>query len=237
LASRQSTNNTLLVWHIRPSAQAPLVEPRARPRVVPAPRAILDVPLVLEYMDEDAAVLVVDASAIPAPLPPLVMPPLVRYVLRVVLTPVIAPPLTRVPRVPLVEGVLPKPLPLAAAPLRSRDASSARRLVSARLRSSSAARRSACAALTACSASASAMSALAPFHVGFRMSRWLCSVWLRIRVQVLSSVLAVLTVFATVFMLPFARSSVPTTPSINSLMLRTPSNSLRSIASRASLWS
>lgn len=195
--SRQLADSTLLDPHICPLDQAPLVEPRARPRVVPPPRAIFDVPLVLEYMDEDAAVLVVDASAVPAPLLPLVVPPLVRYVLRVVLTPVMAP-LARVPRVPLVEGVLPKPLPLAAAPLGSRDASSARRLVSARLRSSSAARRSACAALAACSASASAMSALAPFHVGFRMSRWLCSVWLRIRVQVLSSVLALLTVFATV---------------------------------------
>lgn len=165
--------STNTAQHCKCSCHAPRVAPRVRPRAVPVPLAIPDVPLVLEYTDELPIVLVVDESAAPALLLPLVVPPLVRYVLLVVLTPVM-PPLALDPRVPLVDGVLPSPV-AAPPPSRCRIAlscaSSARRLVSARLRSSSAVRRSACAALDACSASASARSLLAPFHVGFRISR------------------------------------------------------------------
>lgn len=77
--------------------------------------------------------------------------------------------------------------------------SSARRLNSLRRLSSSAALRSAAAALAAASASMSARSCDAPFHEGFRSSRWLCSVCERMRVHVLRRVEAVLTVLETVY--------------------------------------
>lgn len=81
------------------------------------------------------------------------------------------------------------------------------------------------------------------------MSLELCSVWDRMRVHVLSRVDAWLTVFKTVWekrsvgayedamvcahtsMFPPARSNVPMTPSMDSLMPRTPSSSLRNAAS------
>jgi len=141
-----------------------------------------------------------------------------------------------------------------------RSASSAFRRASSRLLSASAARLSASCCLRRFSLSISSRSCVAPLQFGFRISRWLCSVCDRMRVHVLSRVLALVTVCDTVYrrgqeytcqqkgyssvpppgalqhtlMFPFALSRVPRTPSMTSLMLRTPSSSLRSPASRAS---
>lgn len=78
------------------------------------------------------------------------------------------------------------------------DSSSSRRRRSSSLRSSSSAalRASSCCFRNA-SASISAKSFVAPFHVGSRIRRWLCSVWDKMRVQVLSSVEAFETVLET----------------------------------------
>lgn len=78
------------------------------------------------------------------------------------------------------------------------NSSSSRRRRSSSLRSSSSAalRASSCCFRSA-SASISAKSFVAPFHVGSRIRRWLCSVWDKMRVQVLSSVEAFETVLET----------------------------------------
>lgn len=78
------------------------------------------------------------------------------------------------------------------------SASSALRRASSRRRSSSAARRSAACCLCSASFSISARSWDAPFQLGFRIRRWLCSVWESMRVQVFSRVEALVTVRDTV---------------------------------------
>ncbi|KAI7277149.1 hypothetical protein KC335_g47 [Hortaea werneckii] len=66
------------------------------------------------------------------------------------------------------------------------------------------------------------------------MSRWLCSVWLNILVQVASSVLAFSTVRCTVPMFALAFSKLDVTPSITRLTSLTRSSSACSRASRVS---
>lgn len=65
---------------------------------------------------------------------------------------------------------------------------------SSRRRSASAALRSASCCFCNASFSMSTRSCVAPFHSGLRISRWLCSVWDRMRVHVLSRVEALSTV-------------------------------------------
>lgn len=148
-------------------------------------RPIFELPLALEILDD----VVSPDGLVPIPEVGLDVPiPLPRAVALVV---------PRVPRVLTLPRPVPALLELAVAS-RCLWVSSARRRASARLLSSSAALRSAAAALAAASFSMSARSCVAPFQVGFKMSLWLCSVCERIRVHVLRSVEAALTVFETV---------------------------------------
>ena len=136
------------------------------------------------------------------------------------------------PLVLLVRAVPLAPGPTAAAASLLRSSSARLRSASAFRLSSSSARLSRAACFKRSSFSISLRSSLAPCQLGFRINRWLCSVWLRIRVQVLSKVEAVLTVCDTVPMLPLARSRVPITPSSSSLMFRTPWSSRSRASSR-----
>lgn len=129
----------------------------------------------------------------PVPLLPSCEPPLVN--------PVKLPP---APYPLLALPLAPLPLPLPRAPRTAVPAclclssSSAFRRASSLLLSSSAALLSAACAFITNSFSTSATSWLAPCQFGFMMSRWLCSVCERIRVQELSSVDADVTVRETV---------------------------------------
>ena len=99
-------------------------------------------------------------------------------------------------------GRVPLPLPLVAGfggPASAFLRSSSAFLAAASLRAcSSAARRSTACFLWVSSSSRSTMSCVAPCHCGFKMSRWLCSVWERMRVHVCRSVEAFWTVLETV---------------------------------------
>ena len=88
----------------------------------------------------------------------------------------------------------------------------------------------------ASSPSISSRSCVAPCQLGFRMSRWLCSVWPNILVQVPSSALAPSTVRCTVPILAFAVSKLAVTPSMTRFTSRTRSSSARRRASRVSDW-
>jgi hypothetical protein len=133
-----------------------------------------------------------DVKPVPVPEAPLAVPiPLPR-------TPALVVP--RTPRVLARPRVVPAVLEVAVAS-RCLCSSSTRRRNSFRRLSSSAVLRSAAAALAAASLSTSARSCDAPFHEGFRSSRWLCSVCERIRVHVFRRVEAVLTVLETVYVL------------------------------------
>lgn len=107
----------------------------------------------------------------------------------------------RKPRTPLVPLVPLVPDPRPAAELvparRALSCSSALRRTSSRRRSSSAALRSRACCRAAASASMSCRSWVEPFQLGLRMSRWLCSVCERMRVQVLRRVEALSTVWET----------------------------------------
>ena len=81
---------------------------------------------------------------------------------------------------------------------RLRSSSSAFRRAASRRRSTSAALRSASCCLYKASLSISTRSCVAPFQFGFVKSRWLCSVCDRMRVHVLRSVEALVTVLDTV---------------------------------------
>lgn len=202
--------------------------------------------------------------SVPRPLPrprrprpmPLLARPLVES-LRLTPRPVCPPTPTypvEVVEVEVPRGRVPLPLPLtagfggpASAFLRS---SSAFLAAASRRACSSAARRSTACFLWLSSSSMSAMSCVAPCHCGFRMRRWLCSVWERMRVHVWSSVEAFWTVLETVCpcqsielyrvvathtpMLSLAFCRLSTTPSMTLLTLRTLSSSRRSAASLAS---
>lgn len=204
------------------------------------------------------------AHSVPLPLPrprsprpmPLPARPLVES-LRLTPRPVCPP----TPTYPVVvvddeapRGRVPLPRPLAAGfggPASAFLRSSSAFLAAASLRAcSSAARRSTACFLWISSSSRSSTSWVAPCHCGFRMSRWLCSVWDRMRVQVWRSVEAFCTVFETVCVCQYARRTlVPvkrtpmlslafcrlsTTPSMTLLTLRTLSSSWRKAASLAS---
>jgi hypothetical protein len=122
----------------------------------------------------------------------------------------------------------------AAAAARFLSSSSAFRCASSLRLCSSACLRSASACRLFSSFSISSISCVAPCHCGFRSKRWLCSVWLRIRVQVARRVEALLTVWCTVPMFALAFSSDALTPSITLLTSRTRSSSACRRASRAS---
>ena len=79
--------------------------------------------------------------------------------------------------------------------------SSALRVAASRCLCSSCSRLSAACCFMIASFSMSAASWVAPCQFGLRINRWLCSVWERIRVQVLSRVAAELTVRETVYCL------------------------------------
>lgn len=99
---------------------------------------------------------------------------------------------------PLVKPREPLLAPAATACARFFSSSSAF-LAAASLRwCSSCSLRSAACCLAAASFSISAMSFVAPCHLGFRISLWLCSVCERVRVHVFSNVEAELTVRETV---------------------------------------
>lgn len=98
------------------------------------------------------------------------------------------------PAAPLV------PLPGTGAPSRRFSSSSSLRWRSSSRRcSSSIALRSAACCLCKASTSCSAISSLAPFHPGWSMSLWLCSVCESILVQLFSRVEALFTVCDTVY--------------------------------------
>lgn len=104
----------------------------------------------------------------------------------------------RAPRAPRPEGAPRAPRAAAdAGNFLLCSSSSRRRRRSSFRSSSSAALRAAACCLRSASASISAKSSVAPFHVGSRMRRWLCSVCDRMRVQVLRSVEAFETVLET----------------------------------------
>jgi len=99
------------------------------------------------------------------------------------------------PRVPVV---VPRVL-LVVGCARFLASSSAFRAAASRCLCSSCSRLSAACCFRIASFSMSATSCVAPCQFGLRISRWLCSVWERIRVQVLSRVAAELTVRETVY--------------------------------------
>lgn len=168
------------------------------------------------------------APAVPLPRP--VCPPTPTYPLPVV-------PATP-PLVLLVRLTPPLPTGLLSATALLLSSSSALLCASSLRLCSSTARLSTSACRLTSSFSASSRSWLAPCHVGFKMSRWLCSVWLRMRVHVARSVEALFTVLCTVPIFSFAFSREDVTPSITRLTSRTRSSSARSCASRSSvaLW-
>jgi hypothetical protein len=98
---------------------------------------------------------------------------------------------------PLVTLPLPLVLALGAASALRRSSSSLLAAASL-LACSSAARRSAACCRYVSSSSMATKSCDAPCHCGFRMSRWLCSVWDKMRVHVWSRVEAFWTVLETV---------------------------------------
>lgn len=98
----------------------------------------------------------------------------------------------------VVPRVVPRALLVVGGCARFLASSSAFRAAASRCLCSSCSRRSAACCLRIASFSMSATSCVAPCQLGLRISRWLCSVWDRIRVQVLSSVEAELTVRDTV---------------------------------------
>lgn len=150
------------------------------PLVLPKPLPIPEVALALPYI-EGCPVSVrgatVDADI---PRPPLVIPPLPLAIPRPI------PPRTELPLVVGAPTVL------------CRSSSSAFLRASSLRRSRSAACLSASCCFWSASFSMSCRSWVDPFQSVLRMSRWLCSVCERIRVQVLRRVDALSTVFETV---------------------------------------
>jgi hypothetical protein len=146
-------------------------EPRGRPLFIPKPLPILDAPR------PDGRLDVSDKELEPALLPPRAVP-------------------RPLPRAPLVPREL-RPGAVEAS-LRFSSSSSRRRRSSSRLSSSSAALLSAANCLWRASASCSATSSVAPFQLGSKINRWLCSVCDSIRVQLFSSTEALFTVLDTV---------------------------------------
>ncbi len=136
-------------------------------------------------------------------IPPPPLPPTVELVPAVPLVPLPLPTCPPTPVVPPLALPLPATFPLAPAAILAAlllSASSANRTASSLLLSSSATLLSTSCRRFTSSSSISSKSLLAPPHAGFRISRWLCSVWLNIRVQVASKVEACWTVRWTVDM-------------------------------------
>lgn len=106
-------------------------------------------------------------------------------------------PRDREPLTPLALAPDPRPAAEPVPAMRALSCSSALRRTSSRRRSSSAALRSAACCRAAASASMSCRSWAEPCQLGLRMSRWLCSVCERMRVQVLRRVEALVTVWET----------------------------------------
>lgn len=159
-----------------------LPRPHRTPLLLPVP-----VPLVPLVVRDD-----------PKPLP-ICEPPRMLELAPPTPPPVPAPPRNMPPRVPPrtpLTPLTPDPRP-AAEPvpaIRALSCSSALRWAASRRRSSSAALRSRACWRAAASASMSCRSWVEPFQLGLRMSRWLCSVCERMRVQVLRRVEALSTV-------------------------------------------
>lgn len=162
------------------------------------------------------------AHSVPLPLPRLRRPrpmPLPARPLVESLRPTPRPVCPPTPTYPVVvvdvevpRGRVPLPLPLVAGfggPASALLRSSSAFLAAASLRAcSSAARRSTACFLWLSSSSMSSTSCVAPCHCGFRMSRWLCSVWERMRVHVWRSVEAFWTVLDTVWQRQYAKRVV-----------------------------
>lgn len=112
-------------------------------------------------------------------------------------------------RLVLTLGVLPRPVlrtvprldprPPRVFNARRRSSSSALRAAASRCCCSASSRRSAACCLWMASFSMSATSWVAPCQLGFRIKRWLCSVWDSILVHVFRRVDADVTVFDTVY--------------------------------------
>lgn len=158
-----------------------------------------------------APVPLVPRAVRPAPKPLPICDPALELALAVLLFPspdvfALAPPLMiRLPRVvlaPLVPAApRPRPVAVVVAPASRRcSRSSTARRASSRRRSSSAARRCAASCSASLSSSMASRSLLAPFQSLLRIRRWLCSVWERMRVQVLRRVEALVTVWETDYM-------------------------------------
>lgn len=166
----------------------PLVPRAVRP--VPNPLPICDPALELalaELLFPNPDTFALDVAP-----PPRTMPPLPRVVLAPPLVPL--PATSPRPRPRVDDDVVVVLLPPAN---RLCSRSSTARRASSRLRSSSAARRCTAKCSASFSSSMASRSLLAPFQSLLRMRRWLCSVWDRIRVQVLRRVEALVTVWDT----------------------------------------